>query len=359
MKWKKQGTAVNGHTYFGSYLENGMHQVLGRLNGRGGCYSWLGTNQLILKLKKFDPDIIHLHNLHNCYVNVKMLFRYIKKYNKKVVWTLHDCWGFTGKCPHFLCNGCEKWKSGCDNCTALSEYPISTVDATKIMWRKKRQWYGNVSHLTIVTPSQWLASVVRQSFLKGNKVVVINNGINLDVFRPTTSDFRKENGLEEQKIVLGVSFGWSTKKGLEDMVRLSVDLPGNYRVVLIGVDDSIKKDLPERIVALGRTSSMEELAGVYSAANVFVNLTKEDTFPTVNIESIACGTPVITLNTGGSGEMLDANSGIIVDSYERMLVEILNVCENDMFSEYACVRRAQDFSDHNCVEKYLSLYESC
>ena len=358
MKWKKQRPEVNGHTYFGSYIENGMHQVLGRLNGRGGCYSCVGTSQLIAKLKKFNPDIVHLHNLHNCYVNVEMLFRYIKKHNKKVIWTLHDCWSFTGKCPHFLVNGCEKWKLGCGNCFVLPEYPASKADATKYMWRKKKQWYGDVSHLTIVTPSQWLASLVKQSFLKENQVVVINNGINLDVFRPTTSNFREDNSLERQKIVLGVSFGWSTKKGLEDMVRLSIDLPENYCVVLIGVDESVKKELPERIVAFGRTSSMEELAGIYSAANVFVNLTKEDTFPTVNIEAIACGTPVITLNTGGSGEMLNNDSGIIVNNYEQMLAEIINVCENDMLSEDACVQRAQSFSIRNCVEKYLSLYQS-
>ncbi len=358
MKWKKQGKPSKHHTYFGSYLENTMHQLIARVNGKGGYYSYFGTKQLIRRLKKMDPDIIHLHNLHNSYVHLGQLFAYFNRANKNVVWTLHDCWSFTGKCPHFVMSGCEQWKTGCAHCSVLGEYPPSKLDRTKSMWKKKKQWYGGMERLTIVTPSMWLASLVRQSFLKEKQIVVIHNGIDLNAFKPTESDFREKYRLLDKKIVLGVSFGWSDKKGLEDIIRLSNELPPNYQVVLVGVDDAARGRLPEKILAIGRTSSKEELAKIYSAADVFVNPTKEENFPTVNIESIACGTPVVTLHTGGCGEMLNHASGIVVESYEQMRAEILRVCEGGIFSKENCVQRAQHFSNEICVQNYLSLYES-
>ena len=357
MKWKNQKNQNKGHTYFGTYFENAIHQVIGRINGRGGCYSCIGTKQLIKQLEKFNPDIVHLHNLHNSYIDINQLFHYLNKNHKKVVWTLHDCWSFTGKCTHFLVSKCDKWKSGCKNCQALSDYPSSKMDFTKSMWNKKKRCYGKMSNMTIVTPSKWLASLVKQSFLKENQIVVINNGIDLDVFRPTKSDFRLKYGLQTQKIVLGVSFGWSNKKGIDDMVRLSKELPENYSVVMIGVDDFKRAELPDNIIAIGRTSSKEELAQIYSAADVFVNPTKEENFPTVNIEAIACGTPVITLNTGGCGEMLNERCGIVVENYEQMLNSVIKVCENNTFSAEDCVQKAQGYSSEICADNYLNLYE--
>ncbi len=358
MKWKNQKKSSNNHTYFGSYLENAVHQLIAKINGKGGCYSYFGTKQLIHRLKKLNPDIIHLHNLHNSYVNLGLLFQYFSKAKKNVVWTLHDCWSFTGKCPHFVMCGCDQWKEGCVCCPTLREYPASKFDSTKIMWKKKQQWYGGMECLTIVTPSKWLASLVEQSFLKAKQIVVINNGIDLNAFKPTESDFREKHLLTDKKIVLGVSFGWSNKKGLDDIVRLSKELPANYQVVLVGVDNVVRMGLPDKILTIGRTSSKEELAEIYSAADVFVNPTKEENFPTVNIEAIACGTPVITLNTGGCAEIIDENSGCVVENYEQMYAEILRICEKPMFSKEGCVYRAKNFSSGICVQKYLSLYES-
>ena len=191
--------------YIGNKVSHNIHKKLYRKTGNNGCYSKISTWNFLRKVKKFDPDLIHIHNLHNCYINLPMLFDYIKKNNKKVVWTLHDCWSFTGQCPYFTAVGCEKWKTGCHDCEQINRYPSCSVDRTDKMWSRKKEWFTGVQNLTIVTPSQWLADLVKQSFLKDYPVKVINNGINLDVFKPTESDFRTKHNLEDKKIILGVA----------------------------------------------------------------------------------------------------------------------------------------------------------
>ena len=289
--------------YIGNKITHNIHKRFCKYTGYNGCLSLISTLNFIRKAKKFEPDIIHIHNLHNCYINLPMLFKFIKKNDIKVVWTLHDCWSFTGQCAHFVIAKCDRWKSGCHDCPQIHVYPRSNVDRTKKMWRLKKQWFTGVKEMTIVTPSVWLSDLVKESYLKDYPVMVINNGIDLSVFKRTASDFRAKNNLVGKFIILGVASIWETRKGIDVFIELAKRLDERFRIVLVGTDDEIDNALPDNIISIHRTSNQIELAEIYSASDIFFNPTREDTYPTVNMEAIACGTPVMTFNTGGSPEI--------------------------------------------------------
>lgn len=346
--------------YIGNKVSHNIHKKLYRKTGNNGCYSKISTWNFLRKVKKFDPDLIHIHNLHNCYINLPMLFDYIKKNNKKVVWTLHDCWSFTGQCPYFTAVGCEKWKTGCHDCEQINRYPSCSVDRTDKMWKLKKEWFTGVQNLTIVTPSQWLADLAKQSFLKDYPVKVINNGINLDVFKPTESDFRTKHNLEDKKIILGVASVWEVRKGLDVFIELSKRLDDRYKIVLVGTNDEVDKKLPEGIISIHRTSNQKELAELYTAADVFFIPTREDNFPTVNMESLACGTPVLTFNTGGSPEMVDEATGVVLMNEDIASVEqaVISMCESGKYTKEACTERAKQYDSGLKYNEYLSLFEN-
>ena len=346
--------------YIGNKVSHNIHKKLYRKTGNNGCYSKISTWNFLRKVKKFDPDLIHIHNLHNCYINLPMLFDYIKKNNKKVVWTLHDCWSFTGQCPYFTAVGCEKWKTGCHDCEQINRYPSCSVDRTDKMWNRKKEWFTGVQNLTSVTPSQWLADLVKQSFLKDYPVKVINNGIDLGVFKPTESDFRTKHNLEDKKIILGVASVWEVRKGLDVFIELSKRLDDRYKIVLVGTNDEVDKKLPEGIISIHRTSNQKELAELYTAADVFFIPTREDNFPTVNMESLACGTPVLTFNTGGSPEMVDEATGVVLMNEDIASVEqaVISMCESGKYSKEACTERAKQYDSGLKYNEYLSLFES-
>lgn len=360
-KYKKLPPPPNSdHEYFGSYFENGIHTTLGKITGHNGSFSRFATFRLIRKLKKFNPDVIHLHNLHAFCINLPMLFGYIKKNNIKTVWTLHDCWSFTGHCPHFDMIGCDKWKTGCHTCPQFnSDYLHTYRDASKKMYKLKKKWFTGVKDMTLVTPSNWLAGLVKESFLKEYPVKVINNGIDLSVFKPIESSFRKEYACEDKFIILGVSFGWGVKKGLDVFIELSKRLDERFQIVLVGTSDDIDAQLPSNIISIHQTQNQQELADIYTAADVFVNPTREDTFPTVNIESLACGTPIVTFNTGGSPEVCDETCGIVVpkDDIEALVDAIYNVYDNKPFSKEACIEHAKAFDKNDKFLEYVKLYE--
>ena len=345
---------------FGSSIENKISGAFSILTGLQNFGSIIGTISLINKINKIDPDIIHLHNLHLWTINIPLLFKYIKKHNIKTVWTLHDCWAFTGHCPHFDMIGCDKWKTGCYGCPQYKEYPKSLFDNSKYMYRIKKKWFTDIKDMTIVTPSEWLASLVKESYLKDYPVKVINNGIDLNVFKPTESDFRKKYALENKYIVLGVAFGWGRRKGLDVFVELARRLDKEkYKVVLVGTDDNVDKLLPENIISIHRTQNQTELAKIYSAADVFANPTREENYPTVNMEALACGTPVVTFNTGGSPEMLDETCGAAVakNDIDAMYNEIIRICEKKPYSLEACIKKAKGFDKNEKFGEYIRLYE--
>ena len=343
----------------GSFLGKSLHIFRAKLNGKHGCYSRRDTKRLIKRLKEFSPDIINLHILHSWSVNLPLLFDYIKENNIKVVWTFHDCWAFTGQCPHFVMAKCDRWKTGCYECSQYRNYPSAYVDKTRQMYALKKEWFTGVPDMTIVTPSEWLGNLVKESFFKEYPVRVINNGIDLEIFKPTESDFREKYSLEDKKIVLGVAFDWGKRKGLDVFVELSRRLPDNYRIVLVGTSSEIDAQLPKNIITINRTANQAELAEIYSVADVFVNPTREDTYSTVNMEAIACGAPIVSFRTGGSPEMLDDTCSVIVDvdDTDAMEREILRVCEEKPYSAEACLERAKSFNKDDKFEKYIELFD--
>lgn len=345
----------------GFTVDNIIHRILAPIFGREGVLSYFGTKRFIAKLKKIDPDVIHLHNLHGYYINLPLLFAYIKKHKKKVIWSLHDCWAFTGHCPHFTFARCEKWRDGCRHCPQPRMYPKMYLDGSKWMYEKKKQWFTGVQDMTIVTPSTWLAELVKRSFLRDYPVKVINNGIDLEVFKPTESDFRKTHGIaEDRKIILGVAFGWGVRKGLDIFIELSKRLESDkYQIVLVGTNEAVDKQLPKNIISIHRTNNQAELAQIYTAADLFLNPTREDNYPTVNMESLACGTPVLTFRTGGSPEILADSCGAVVpcEDIDAMEREIIRICEEMSFFKDACLKKAASFNQIHRFEEYIKLYE--
>lgn len=328
-----------------------------RVFGNYGFNSFFATRYLLKKLDKIKPDIVHIHNIHGHDCHFGRLFGYLKEKNIKVFYTFHDCWAFTGYCPHFEMVKCSNWLKGCGNCPLRKRFSWFFDKSAKNLTRKKKALEG--IDLTVVTPSRWLGDLVKQSFLKEYPVKVINNGIDLTVFKPLESSFRKIYGLQSKKIVLGVAMGWSTSKGIDVFIRLASVLPEDYQIVLIGTDNKVDARLPQNIISIHRTQNQRELSEIYSTADVFVNPTREENYPTVNMEALACGTPVVTFHTGGSPEMLDETCGSVVDcdDIDALEKEIIRICEERPYSEKACLKKAKEFDKNERFKEYIELYE--
>lgn len=343
----------------GDYKEIKIQAIRSRLFGFYGFNSKRITKRILKKLDEIEPDVVHLHNLHGHNCNLEMLLSYLREHHKKTFWTFHDCWAFTAYCPYFDLASCGKWKSGCDNCPSCCEYTFF-FDRSRELYSKKKKASEGLD-LTIITPSQWLAGLVKQSFFKNYPVKVINNGIDIEIFKPTPADFRAKHGIPNDKyIVLGVAFGWGVRKGLDVFIELSKRLDKEkYQIILVGTDEKIDKQLPSNIISIHRTQNQRELAEIYTAADVFANPTREDNYPTVNMESIACGTPVVTFKTGGSPEMIDETCGSVVmcDDIDAMEKEIIRICTERPYSAEACLERAMRFDRKNCFSKYVELYK--
>ena len=345
--------------FFGNRFSEDSHIVLARLTGLEGHFSIFATLSLISKLKKLKPHVIHLHNLHSCYINLPILFEYLKTADIPVVWTLHDCWAFTGHCPHYDAVGCLKWQTGCFECSLYKQYPKSFFDNSQRMYEKKRKWFKNIKKMTLVTPSFWLADEVKKSFLSEFPVNVISNGVDLRDFYPRESNFKEKHNIKNKYVVLGVASVWLKTKGFDTFFELAKLLPSNYQIVLVGkiVDDSNLQ--MDKILYVDNITSQDELAQVYSSADVFVNPTVQEAFGLVNIEALACGTPVVTYRSGGSPECIDNKCGVIVEknNINSMKKAIEDVCEKKLFSCNDCIERAKKFEINNQFQKYLNLYE--
>lgn len=328
------------------------HGVKSRLWDAHGFGSRHATKALIEELEVWKPDIVNIHNLHGYYVNVEILFEYLKRVQIPVVWTFHDCWPFTGHCAHFERVGCDRWKSECFNCPNRNGYPASFfVDRSTQNFRKKKEIFNGLNNLTIVTPSQWLAKHVTNSFLSTYPVKLIYNGVDLNVFKPhsNTENVRFKYGLSDKSIVLGVANTWKKRKALKDFIALGDMLHKDIQIVLIGITAEQARDLPQNIKAISRTENQQELAALYSAADVFVNPTYVDNFPTTNIEALACGTPVITYSTGGSPEAIDTETGVVVEKGD---VEGLKAAIESI------VEKEKVFYSGKCRERTMKLYDN-
>ena len=345
----------------GNKLDQYLHGIKTRLFDRHGFGSAKATRELVKQIDEIAPDIIGLHNLHGYYLNVEILFTYFKKIQKPVVWTFHDCWPFTGHCVYFDRIGCEKWRTECRRCPQKTKYPASYgLDNSKVNYHQKKELFSGLKNLTIVTPSRWLKDLVEQSFLRNYPVKVIHNGIDLKTFRPDTENLPAEIKNIEKKIVLGVASVWDQRKGLQEFVKLSRLLDEDYQVVLVGLTQKQMDDLPNEIIGIARTENIQQLASLYSAAEVFVNPTLSDNFPTTNLESLACGTPVITYNTGGSPEAVDGKTGIVVPRGDirklKVATEGLEDNKQTIGEEDCRLRAEKMFNKDDRYRDYLNLY---
>jgi putative colanic acid biosynthesis glycosyltransferase len=299
----------------GSDWSVNFHALETRLFDRHGLGSRSATRKLIMQIRQIKPDVIQMHHLHGYYVNIRILFDFLRDAGIPVVWTFHDCWSFTGHCAWFEYAGCEKWLSGCGRCPQLSEYPASMwADRSALNFAEKQAWFTAVPDMVIVGVSHWISELTRRSFFRHHRVETIHNGIDTAVFdvHPEREAVRARYAGSDQMMVLGVASPWIKRKGLDDILALSRLTGERVQYVLVGLSEEQIRSLPANVTGLTRTENRRELAALYSAADVFLNPTLEDNFPTTNLEALACGTPVVTYATGGSPEAVCDQTGVVV-----------------------------------------------
>ena len=336
-----------------------------RLRDNDGFLASRATRRLIARLEEWAPDVIHLHNLHGYYIDSRLLFDYIRRSGCRVVWTLHDGWTLTGHCALFSAIGCNGWESGCERCHHIGEYPrCVTKGHSARNFALKRLTFSGVERLRIVTPSQWLGGLVKRSYLGDYEMTVIPNGVDLDRFKPRENDVKARLGIEGRTMLLGVASKWLSVKGLDDFVALAQLLGEEYAIVMVGVDERLRQRLPGRIIALPHTESVEELAELYTAADLLLNLSREESFGLVSLEALACGTPVLTYDCTAAPEVLrrhagECDCGIIVRAAEGVTAVAVAI-EAGQWREITaeqCTLQAAGYSAKALYARYLSLYE--
>lgn len=342
----------------GTKLDVYRHYAENRFLDREGLASQSATQHFLKQVDKIKPDIVHLHNIHGHYLNYPLLFEYLKKKNIPVVWTLHDCWAFTGHCYHFEEIGCERWKKRCYQCPQT--YPIS-LDKSENNYELKNRFFTSLTSLTLVPVSDWLGGLVKDSYLKNQSIRIIKNGIDLNIFKPQIPDdkIRTKYDIGERKIIMGCASVWPPSKGFADFIQLRELLPvSDYVIILVGLYKEQISTLPDGIIGIERTNSVNELASLYSIADVFVNPTYSDNYPTTNLEAMACGTPVITYKTGGSPEAVDDKTGFVVEQGNILaLAKAIKEMKQHPLSSNDCRKRAEEYFDkEKCYEKYIQLY---
>ncbi len=332
----------------GSSTDVYLHIAGTRFTDRHGLFSVNATREFLEWADRYDPDVLWMHNVHGYYVNYELLFEWIKsRPQMSVKWTLHDCWAFTGHCAYFSYVGCDRWlinedlrfgdvkKGGCGNCPQRGAYPRSLFkDASADNYQRKKAAFTGIPKMSLITPSVWLKNQVRQSFLSEYPVQVVYNRIDTSVFKQTQSEFRAEHGIRRTDFVmLGVANVWEPRKGLVDLIelhkRLAEDktITQGFHLVIVGLNDKQLKSLPSGIIGMKRTANANELAEIYSAADVVLNPTYEDNYPSVILEAEACGTPVITYDTGGCAEAIHISGSKAIprgiDSLEKEVLHRL------------------------------------
>lgn len=340
----------------GGRCDFAYHLLQSRLFDRHGLASKSATLKLIATIRQIKPSVIHLHNIHGYYLNYQLLFDYLRGCGVPVVWTLHDCWAFTGHCAFFDMPKCNKWTECCHDCPALCKYPQSLfIDRSRQNFKLKKECFTSLSNLTLVPVSDWLNALVGKSFLCKHSKTVIKNGINVNVFKPA------EKQLEDELVhIIGVASRWTQRKGFSDFFKLRNLLGDKYEITLVGLSKQQIRDLPDGINGKERTNSIDELAKLYSRADMFVNPTYEDNYPTTNLEAIACGTPVITYNTGGSPEVVDAHIGLVVPvgDVQALAGAIKTLGHKSGLTVERCRAKAvSNFDEVTSFSTYFNLYK--
>lgn len=343
----------------GSKLDQLYHVFKTRFFDQHGLASKNATRDLIEKIESINPDIIHLHNIHGYYLNYKVFFDYIKNNNYKVIWTLHDCWSFTGHCAYYNYAQCDKWQTECHNCPQLKDYPKSNgIDNSKNNYYLKKESFANLNNVTLVTPSRWLSDELKKSFLNRYNVQVIYNGIDQNIFYPRKSNIKKNLSILDKKILLGVASIWSRRKGLQFILDLAKSISEEYIIIVIGkIEDDISNY--DNIIHIPTIENKDELASFYSMADIFINPTLEDNYPTTNLEAIACGTPVLTFASGGSGENITKPLGkVIKDKTSSGIINALEEIKSYQIEHKHIAEALNTFlSKDIMLDNYHSLYQ--
>lgn len=357
------GVCENPNTYcISSKIEYYLHNIFSRITGLQGYFSFYSTIRLIRYIKKLNPDIIHLRNLHGNYLNLPILFNYLRKLNKPIVLNLHDCWAFTGKCPYYTQVNCEKWKSNCYKCPQKNKYPQSYFfDFSKVMYRNKKKWFESINNLTVVGVSKWVRDEAKKSFLKKNNCTYIYNWVDQKIFRPYTECVLEKYGLDKNKFtIIGVSANW--KEGTpryDDFIKLSTMLSTDMQIIMVGrADQKIKN---RNIVHIPFIKNTIELAKLYSSSDVYIHFSIEDTFGKVIAEALACGTPAIVYNSTGCAEIVDESCGYVVES--RNINDVYNKIlkiktDGKLKYTYNCIDRVnKNFNYEKNCKQLLEIYE--
>ncbi len=304
------------------------HVLQTRLLDSHGLGSKKATKRFLQWAESYDPDVLWLHNLHGYYIHIGLLFEWIKSRPRmQVRWTLHDCWAFTGHCCHFSFAGCNKWTTRCEACKQKGEYPASLLmNNAGRNFDIKKQLFCNVPNMKLLVPSEWLANLVRKSFLKDYEIEVCPNTVNKEIFKPTENNVKKKLGIEGKRMILGVASLWNEKKGYDDFIKLSCMLDDSFAVVLVGLTEEQLSRAPQTLIGLPRTESQRELAQIYTAADVYVNTSKEETFGLTTLEALSCGTPVMVYEGTACEEVTKANGGMVVPNRIESLYEAVKNC---------------------------------
>lgn len=347
------------HCYFiGGKMDAKIHAGLSRLTDRSGFYSTPATKKFLQFVRNYQPDVIHLHNLHGYYINIRLLFEYLKEeFKGKVIWTLHDCWSMTGHCAHFTWAGCEKWKTGCANCSQKKGYPTSwLMDRSEKNYAQKKKLISELPNLTVVTVSQWLKGIAEQSYLKVHPIRCIYNGVDETVFRPVENRIKEELGITDKKLVLLVSNGWGVRKGFFKALEVAKQAPEDWHFVMIGLKPDQIAALPENMTGLERTWNQQKLIEYYTAADVLFNPSAQETFGLVTAEAIACGTPAVVYNTTACPELIrDHTCGRVIDYCADASVAIAALTEA---MQEKTAQAKQTFRLRDNLKENLALYDA-
>lgn len=337
-------------TYFSVFLSRFIS-----LNN-SGCY--FSTINLIHKIKKYKPDLIHMHNVHGYYLNYSILFKYLKKLNIPIVWTIHDCSSYTGHCAYYSRVKCDKWKNCCSDCPQTKEYPKNLIfDSSKLEYKKKKKLFLGFNNLTLTVPSNWLNKELKKSFLKNYDTRIIHNCIDLNIFKPSYNlNLRQKYNLDNYKIILGVANVWDERKGLNYFLEISKILDDNYKIILIGLNKKQLDNLPKNILGFDKINNLNELINFYSIADVFFNPSLEETFSLVTLEALACGTPCVVFNSTATPELIRKGNGKILDCYDvnKIVNSIEEVCNCNWSKKCINTAKKYDLTNYN---KYIELYD--
>ena len=345
--------------FIGSIFDRYVHAGISRFTDRAGFYSKKCTEELVFFIRKYNPDIIHLHNLHGYYINLPVLFGYLKnEYKGKIIWTLHDCWAFTGHCTHFTFAKCEKWKTGCSHCPEKNNYPSSMVtDNSRLNYEQKKTLFTGLKNMTIVTVSEWLKGVAEKSFLGEYEIIRIYNGVDTERFCRVNTDLRKRLGLDDKKIVLCISDGWNDRKGYSTVKSVAKNAPDNWKIVLIGVNKKQIKELAPNTLGIKHVWNQDELIEYYSIADTFFNPSIEETFGLVTAEALSCGTPAVVFDKTACPELIQDKKNGRVIGCGASIREIIDVIDCVMKIDKHSVNINGDrFSINVFLDNYLKLY---